>query len=124
MNPLLAIKAAKIALPAVGSIAKGVGSALSAIAGSDNDQAAKADTKVRKTADDFEKLFLEQTVDRLFASHESEGPLGENGTGGDVWRSLLSKEYAGQIQKSGGVGISNQVYDAILKLQAGKGGGA
>lgn len=119
MNPLLALKAAKIAMPVVGSLAKGATTALSALSGvAKADDAAK--TKTKKTADDFETMFLEQMVDRMLTSQETEGPLGENGTGGDVWRSMLGKEYAKQIQKSGGVGISSQVMEAMIKMQGGQ----
>lgn len=123
MNPLIALKAAKIALPVVGQVAKGASSALSALAGTDKAEDA-AKTKIKKTADDFETLFLEQMVDRMLKSESTEGPLGENGTGGDVWRSMLGKEYAKQIQKSGGVGISAQVMDAMIKMQGGLTGAA
>ena len=75
------------------------------------------DPKARKTAQDFETMFLEQTLERLLASDETEGPLGDNGTGGAVYRSMLVKEYAGGIVKSGGVGIASQIHRELLKLQ-------
>ena len=77
----------------------------------------QAEAKARKTAQDFEAMFLEQTLERMFASVGPEGPLGDNGTGGAVYRSMLVKEYAGSIARSGGVGIADQVYREILKLQ-------
>lgn len=118
MNPLLAVKAAKIAMPLAGGLAKGAVDVLGSLTGTGKTEDA-AKSKVKKTADDFETMFLEQMVDRMMTSSETEGPLGENGTGGDVWRSMLGKEYAKQIQKSGGVGISSQVMNAMLKMQAG-----
>ena len=75
--------------------------------------------KARKTANEFEAMFLEQSLNRLTASTGTEGPLGSNGTGGDVYRSMLVKEYAGQITRSGGVGISAQVYGEMMRLQEG-----
>ena len=81
------------------------------------------DAKARKTADDFEAMFLEQTFDRLVSTAGEDGPLGENGTGGPVYRSMLVKEYAGSVVKSGGVGISGSVYAELMKLQEGSGGG-
>ncbi len=78
--------------------------------------AASAD-KARKTAQEFETMFLEQTLERVFASSGTEGPLGDNGTGGAVYRSMLVKEYAGGIVKSGGVGIASQIHRELLKLQ-------
>ena len=76
-----------------------------------------SELKARKTAQDFETMFLEHTLDRLFQSDATEGPLGDNGMGGDVYRTMLAKEYAGTIAKSGGVGIADQVYREILKMQ-------
>jgi peptidoglycan hydrolase FlgJ len=104
---------AGLAVSAAGKIAKGVvGQVANAL-----ESKTPAEIKARKTAQDFESMFLEQTLDRLFASGGTEGPLGDNGTGGEVYRSMLVKEYAGNIAKSGGVGIADQVYREILKMQ-------
>ena len=104
---------AAVAVGAAGKLAAGVAGqvakALQAQPG--------AELKARKTAQDFETMFLEQTLERLLASEGTEGPLGDNGTGGEVYRSMLAKEYAGGIAKSGGVGIADQVYREILKMQ-------
>lgn len=81
---------------------------------------AAPDPKAKKTAEDFEAMFLEQSLDRMFSSIGEDGPMGENGTGGPVYRSMLVKEYAGNIVKSGGVGIAAQVYQEILRLQEGR----
>ncbi|MGU3537256.1 rod-binding protein [Methylobacterium sp. A54F] len=80
-------------------------------------QLSAAATKARKTATDFESMFLEQSIDRIAQSEGTDGPLGENGTGGGVYRSMLTKEYAGQIVKSGGVGIADQVFREMMKMQ-------
>ena len=118
--------ASSIASPLVGGA---VGTASAKAAGSAATKAASAfaatleDTpankKLKKTADDFESMFLENMVDRLTQSSDTEGPLGENGTGGGVWRSMLSNEYAKSIAKSGGVGISDQIMRSMIQLQAG-----
>jgi peptidoglycan hydrolase FlgJ len=73
--------------------------------------------KALKTARDFETMFLEQTLERVFASNGAEGPLGDNGTGGAVYRSMLVKEYASGMVKSGGVGIADQIYRELLRMQ-------
>lgn len=80
--------------------------------------------KARKTATDFETMFLENTLDKLTASEGTDGPMGENGTGGGVYRSMLTKEYAGQIVKSGGVGIGDQVYREMMRMQEATGAAA
>jgi peptidoglycan hydrolase FlgJ len=82
------------------------------------------EAKARKTATDFESMFLESSLDRLTQSEGTDGPLGENGTGGGVYRSMLTKEYAGQIVKSGGVGIADSVFREIMKMQGTQSDGA
>ena len=79
--------------------------------------------KTRKTAQDFETMFLEQSLERLTEGAGEEGPLGENGTGGGVYRSMLSKEYAKSIVKTGGIGVADQVYRQMLQMQEGAGHG-
>jgi peptidoglycan hydrolase FlgJ len=78
-----------------------------------------AEVKARKTASEFEAMFLEQSLDQVFATVGEDGPLGGNGAGGPVYRSMLVKEYAGNIVKSGGVGIGDQVFREIMRLQEG-----
>ena len=80
--------------------------------------------KAWKTATEFEAMFLESSLDRLTQSEGTDGPLGENGTGGGVYRSMLTKEYAGQIVKSGGVGIADSIFREIIKLQGASSEGA
>ncbi|MGL4728271.1 MAG: hypothetical protein ACRCWO_05915, partial [Bosea sp. (in: a-proteobacteria)] len=71
-----------VAAPMVGKLAgKAAGSVtslLSSLAGTPEGE------KLKKTADDFESMFLEQMVDRMTQTGGAEGPMGENGTGGDV----------------------------------------
>ena len=108
------------------SLASGVVNSLSGSSSADTASKAGPADKTRKTADDFETMFLEHSLDRLTETSGEDGPLGDNGTGGSVYRSMLSKEYAGSIVKSGGLGISDQIYSQMLKLQEGAGnaGGA
>ncbi len=109
----MAAPLATVAVTAAGKLAKGV----AGLVGNAVEASAQREAKARKTAQDFESMFLEQTLDRLFASGGPEGPLGDNGMGGEVYRSMLVKEYAGNIARSGGVGIADQVYREILKMQ-------
>ncbi|WP_375459166.1 rod-binding protein [uncultured Enterovirga sp.] len=109
---------APLALMGLSAAADLVGGVVDAIGKAASPAAAGKD-KLKKTAQEFESVFLEQTLDRLTASGGQEGPLGEAGTGGSVYRSMLSKEYAGQIVKSGGLGIADGVYRQMLRLQEG-----
>jgi Rod binding domain-containing protein len=106
MTAALALPAANLALGVAGKVASGIADALD-----------PAKAKAKKQADDFETMFLEQMTDRLTASEGTEGPLGENGTGGGIWRSQLSQQYAKQIQKAGGVGLSDQILRDLISLQ-------
>jgi Rod binding domain-containing protein len=81
--------------------------------------APKSHEKARKTANEFETMFLEQMLERMMEAGGAEGPLGDNGTGGGVYRSMLVKEYAGAMGKSGGIGLSDSIFAEILKIQEG-----
>ena len=107
MTAALAIPAAKLALSTAGSVLDSVKNALD-----------PAKVKAKKQADDFETVFLEQATERLLATPEgTEGPLGQNGTGGGIYKSMLSQQYAKQLQKAGGVGLSDQIMRDLLKVQ-------
>lgn len=96
-----------------------VGQALAGAAGSALQGASADKAKIQKTAKDFESMFLEQSLDVLNRSQGTDGPLGENGTGGGVYRSMLNKEYAQSIVQSGGIGIGDQVMREMLRMQGG-----
>jgi peptidoglycan hydrolase FlgJ len=77
------------------------------------------EARLRETANAFEEMFLEQMLNRVFSEGGDEGMFAEAGPGADVYRSMLVKEYAGLVAKSGGVGISNQIYTELLRMQEG-----
>ena len=106
MTVALALPAANLALGVAGKVASGIADALD-----------PAKAKAKKQADEFETMFLEQMTEKLFAGETGEGPLGENGTGGGIWRSQLTQQYAQQIQKAGGVGLSDQILRDLISLQ-------
>jgi flagellar protein FlgJ len=114
----LATFAASLAAGAAKSIAAQAAGTLGAKSAT-SDLKTAGQARAAKTANDFEAMFLEQTVDRMFSGMGEDGPLGENGAGGGVYRSMLAKEYAGQIVKTGGVGIGRQIYAEMLRMQEG-----
>lgn len=79
----------------------------------------KADQELRETANAFEEMFLEQMFNRVFEAGGEEGMFAEAGPGADVYRSMLVKEYSGLVAKSGGVGLSDQIYTELLRMQEG-----
>lgn len=108
MSAALALPAAKLALNAASGLVSGIADALSS-----------KNAKAKKTADEFETVFLENFTDKIFGSTETEGPLGENGTGGGVYRSMLTQEYARHLQKAGGLGLSNDILRGLIQVQEG-----
>lgn len=74
---------------------------------------------LRAQADDFETMFLEQMFGQVFSANGNEGTFGEAGPGADVYRSMLVSEYAGMVSNSGGIGLSDQIYSELLKMQEG-----
>jgi Rod binding domain-containing protein len=74
--------------------------------------------KTRAKAQDFEALFLNSMFSQMTSGIKGEGPFGDTpGTG--VWRSMLTEEYSKSFAKSGGVGISNEVFRTLILQQAG-----
>jgi len=72
--------------------------------------------KAKAAAQDFESVFLNTMLQQMIPS-TSDGPFG-GGPGTGVWRSLLTDEYAKAFASSGGIGIADQVYRALIATQA------
>ena len=72
----------------------------------------------RKSAQDFEAVFVSQMVSHMFAGIKEDEMFG-GGQAGDMYRSMLNEEYGRAIAKSGGIGVANQVMQQILKMQEG-----
>jgi flagellar protein FlgJ len=81
---------------------------------------ASSKEKARASAQEFEAVFLNSMFQQMFAGVEGEGPMGGKG-GTGVWRSFLTDEYAKSFAKSGGVGIADHVYSALLAQQEASG---
>jgi flagellar protein FlgJ len=72
--------------------------------------------KAKKTSQDFESVFLGQILNTM-----TEG-LGQDtgfdgGSAETQWRTLMNEYTAKNIARHGGIGLSRDVYDAILKAQ-------
>ncbi len=75
--------------------------------------------KLRKTAQDFEGVFLAQMFKPMFDGLEAKPPFG-GGPAENMWKSLMIDEFGKSIAKSGGIGISGDVMKEMLKLQEAK----
>ena len=72
-------------------------------------------------AQDFEAMFLNSMFSQMTTGIKGDGPFGDTpGTG--VWRSMLTEQYSKSFAKSGGVGISNDVFRTLILQQANRAG--
>ena len=77
--------------------------------------------KLRGQAQDFEAMFLNSMFSQMTTGVKGEGPFGDT-TGTGAWRSMLTDEYSKSFAKSGGVGISNDVFRTLILQQANRAG--
>ncbi len=77
---------------------------------------ARTREQAREIANDFEKMFISQMLQPMFAGLPTDGPFG-GGAAEEMFRPLMLDEYAGAVSRQGGTGISDAVYKEILKLQ-------
>lgn len=75
--------------------------------------------KAHAAAQDFEAMFLNTMMQPMFATANDGGPF-SGGPAAAVWRSMLTDQYARTFAKSGGIGIANHVYNALLAAQGHK----
>ncbi len=104
-----------VARVAIGMATKAVGQVAQALS--------PAQAKIRKTAEEFETMYLENMLQQVFPQDSGEGPIGNNGPGSDVWRGMLVNEYARGVSKSGGLGIADTIYRQMLQMQEAQMGG-
>lgn len=79
-------------------------------------KAIKNIAQARKTAEEFEAMFLTEMVEHMFSGISTDGPFG-GGHGEKMFRSMLSQEYAQVMAGRGGVGIADMVQKQILMMQ-------
>ncbi|MGH6720249.1 MAG: rod-binding protein [Alphaproteobacteria bacterium] len=89
---------------------------LAALAAPPTPKATASPTEAAKTAEDFEAFFLWQVFDSMVAGIPTDGAFG-GGQAEQVYRSLLSQEFARVVARGGGVGIADYVQREILRLQ-------
>ena len=72
--------------------------------------------KLRKTAQEFEAVYLSQMLKPMFEGIKASDTFG-GGHAEDMYRSLMVDEYGKAIAQSGGVGIADQVLSEMLRMQ-------
>ena len=73
-------------------------------------------TKARKAAEEFESVFLAQMLNTMSEGIKTDSMFG-GGQQEQMFRGMLYDKYAESIAKRGGIGVADQVYKEILKLQ-------
>lgn len=72
--------------------------------------------EARRIAEEFEAMFLSQMLAPMFEALETDGLTG-GGEAEKAFRPMLVEEYAKQMSAQGGIGLADQVYTEILRMQ-------
>jgi peptidoglycan hydrolase FlgJ len=81
----------------------------------------EAQQKTRAKAQEFEAMFINSMFSQMTTGVKGDGPFGDT-TGTGAWRSMLTDEYSKNFAKSGGIGISNDVFRTLILQQANRAG--
>jgi Rod binding domain-containing protein len=72
---------------------------------------------MKKAAQEFEAVFLNQMLAPMFEGLSTDG-LGGGGVGEEMFRPMLIDTYAKSIAQSGGVGVANNIIAEFTRMQA------
>ncbi|MDC9700725.1 MAG: rod-binding protein [Alphaproteobacteria bacterium] len=72
--------------------------------------------EANKKALEFEAIFISSGIKTMFSGMDTDGPFG-GGFGEEIFREFLADEYAKEIVRSGGVGVSEQIRRELLSIQ-------
>ena len=75
--------------------------------------------KTLATAQKFEAMALSQLLQPMFDTADSSGSMFGGGEAEKTWKPMLVNEMATNIVKSGGLGLTEPVYQQMLRLQEG-----
>ena len=72
--------------------------------------------QARKVAEEFEASFLNVMFGTMMENLGND-PITGGGNAEQTYRSMLTDQYAKSIAGSGGIGIADQIYHEIIKMQ-------
>lgn len=82
-----------------------------------NTQPAAPDAKVMKAAQDFEAMAIGQMLEPMFSTVDtSKGEFG-GGAGEENFKPMLVTEMAKNVERHGGLGLADSIYQQMLKMQ-------
>jgi len=67
-------------------------------------------------AKDFEAMFIGEMLAPMFDTVQTDEVSG-GGQGEDTWKGMLVEEYAKQIVKTGGIGLSDDIKAKMIEMQ-------
>ena len=76
------------------------------------------EARARAQATEFEQVFLASMFNQMFAGLDTSGPF-HGGQAEETWRGMLVDGYAGELARSGGIGVADAVYRQLLEIQEG-----
>ena len=71
--------------------------------------------RLRAKAEEFEAVFLNVMLASAFKGLGENDPFSGEAT--ETWRGLQVEQFAKSISESGGIGVANQIYDELLRMQ-------
>lgn len=71
---------------------------------------------VKKTADNFEQVFLSEMFNHMFSGIKSDAMFG-GGHGEEMFQSMMIDAYSKEIVSRGGIGIAKSVMHTLLSEQ-------
>lgn len=74
------------------------------------------DARAWAAAQDFEAQFISTMFQSMFEGVGDDNPY-SGGPGETMFRSVLVDQYGRQMAKTGGIGIADDIYREILKMQ-------
>jgi peptidoglycan hydrolase FlgJ len=77
----------------------------------------EAQARTKTTATNFEAMFLNSMFSEMTSGLKGDGPFGST-PGTSVWRGMLTEQYSKSFAKSGGIGISHEVFRDLILQQA------
>ncbi len=81
------------------------------------DQAAPIDQKTMKAAQDFEAMAIGQLLEPMFATVDTSKSMFGGGEGEQSFKPMLVTEMAKQVEQHGGLGLADDIYKQMLRMQ-------
>jgi flagellar protein FlgJ len=72
--------------------------------------------ELRRIAEQFESVFLNEMLAPMFQGIETDG-LGGGGMGEEMFRPMLIEQYATALSHSGGIGLADAIVRELTRMQ-------